>query len=102
MFLTIKDRLMIINMLPQEGNLSDMTEIYDLVRELRIEDVEKDYINYREENGAIKWDADKAKEKEINLTSAQKRILDTTITKLDKNNQIGLNLIETILKIKNG
>lgn len=102
MLLTIKDRLMIINMLPQEGSLSDMTEIYDLVRELRIEDAEKDYINYREENGSIKWDADKAKEKEINLTSTQKRILDITIAKLDKNNQIGLNQIETILKIKNG
>jgi hypothetical protein len=69
MLLTIKDRLMIINMLPSEGSLSDMTEIYDLVRELRIEDVEKDYINYREENGSIKWDADKAEDKEINLTS---------------------------------
>ena len=102
MLLTIKDRLMIINMLPSEGSLSDMTEIYDLVRELRIEDTEKDYINYREENGSIKWDASKAKEKEVNLTSAQKKILDTTITKLDKNNQIGLNQIETILKIKNG
>lgn len=89
-------------MLPSEGSLSDMTEIYDLVRELRIEDVEKDYINYREENGSIKWDADKAKEKEVNLTSAQKKILDITIAKLDKNNQIGLNQIETILKIKNG
>lgn len=102
MLLTIKDRLMIINMLPSEGSLSDMTEIYDLVRELRIEDAEKDYINYREENGSIKWDADKAKEKEVNLTSTQKRILDITIAKLDKNNQIGLNQIETILKIKNG
>lgn len=102
MLLTIKDRLMIINMLPSEGSLSDMTEIYDLVRELRIEDVEKDYINYREENGSIKWDASKAKEKEVNLTSAQKRILDTTIAKLDKNNQIGLNQVETIIKIKNG
>ena len=89
-------------MLPSEGSLSDMTEIYDLVRTLRIEDVEKDYINYREVDGAIKWDADKAQDKEVNLTSAQRRILDTTIAKLDKNNQIGLNQIETIMKIKNG
>lgn len=102
MLLTVKDRLMIINMLPSEGSLSDMTEIYDLVRELRIEDAEKDYINYREENGSIKWDANKAKEKEVNLTSVQKRILNDVINKLDKNNQIGLNQVETIIKIKNG
>jgi hypothetical protein len=56
-------------MLPSEGNLSDMTEIYDLVRTLRIEDPEKNYINYREVDGSIKWDADKAKDKEVNLTS---------------------------------
>lgn len=102
MLLTIKDRLMLIGMLPSEGNLSDMTEIYDLVRALRIEDPEKNYINYREENGSIVWDADKAKTKEITLTSAQKRIINDTINKLDKNNQIGLNQIETIMKIKNG
>lgn len=89
-------------MLPSEGNLSDMTEIYDLVRTLRIEDPEKNYINYREIDGSIKWDADKAKDKEVNLTSTQKRILDNVINKLDKNNQIGLNQIETIMKIKNG
>lgn len=102
MFLTIKDRLMLIGMLPSEGNLSDMTEIYDLVRALRIEDPEKNYINYREVNGSIVWDADKAKTKEITLTSAQKRIINDAINKLDKNNQIGLNQIETIMKIKNG
>lgn len=89
-------------MLPSEGNLSDMTEIYDLVRALRIEDPEKNYINYREENGSIVWDVDKAKTKEITLTSTQKRIINDTINKLDKNNQIGLNQIETIMKIKNG
>lgn len=102
MFLTVKDRLMIIGMLPSEGNLSDMTEIYDLVRLLRLEDPEKNNINYREVDGSIKWDADKAKDKEINLTSVQKRILNDVINRLDKNNQIGLNQVETIIKIKNG
>lgn len=102
MLLTVKDRLMIIGMLPSEGNLSDMTEIYDLVRLLRLEDPEKNYINYREVDGSIKWDADKAEDKEINLTSVQKRILNDVINKLDKNNQIGLNQVETIIKIKNG
>jgi len=48
MKLTVKDRLMILGMLPQEGSLSEMVDIYDLARELKLSDEEKDNVKYVE------------------------------------------------------
>jgi hypothetical protein len=41
MILNIKERLMLIGMIPQEGTLSEMVDIYDLVRELKLSDEER-------------------------------------------------------------
>lgn len=102
MELTIKDRLMIIGMLPQEGSLEDMVDIYDLVRELRLTDEEKALINYNENGKSIIWDTDKDPKKDVNLSSNQLSIFNKTIDNLDKQKKIGLGQIETILKIRHG
>lgn len=102
MKLNVKDRLMILGMLPQQGSLVDMVDIYDLARELKIDDKEREQINYREEMGAIKWDYAKEVPKDIVISINQQKILEDTINKLDKEKKIGLDQIETILKIKNG
>lgn len=102
MKLTIKDRLMIIGMLPQEGSLEDMVDIYDLVRELKLTDEEKSLISYREEGKSIIWDTDKDPNKDIQLSNNQLKIFNNAIDILDKQKKIGLGQIETILKVRNG
>jgi hypothetical protein len=54
MKLSIKDRLTLIGLLPQEGTLTEMVEIYDLVRELKLSDEEREEVNYVEDGPAIK------------------------------------------------
>jgi hypothetical protein len=68
MKLNVKDRLMILGMLPQQGSLVDMVDIYDLARELKIDDKERERINYHEEMGVIKWDYDKEVPKAFKLS----------------------------------
>lgn len=102
MILTIKDRLMIIGMLPQEGSLEDMVDIYDLVRELKLTDEEKTLISYKENGKSIIWDTDKDPKKDITLSSNQLKIFNSAVDNLDKQKKIGLGQIETILKVRNG
>lgn len=102
MNLTIKDRLMVINMLPNEGSLSEMVDIYDLVRELKLSDEEKMKVNYNEDGQAITWDSKQDPLKDITFSSDQKNIFLRQIDRLDAEKKISLNQVETILKIKNG
>lgn len=102
MKLTIKDRLMILGILPQEGSLPEMVDIYDLARELKLSDEEKNIINYEENGASITWNSKLDPLKDISFSNDQKSIFLKQIDILDKQKKINLNQIETILKVKNG
>lgn len=101
MKLDIKNRLLLIGMLPQQGSLSEMVDIYDLVRDLKLSDEEKGAISYVENGNYVKWDFDKDPNKDININSSQMNIIKKTIDRLDKENKITLEIIP-LIKIING
>ena len=101
MKLDIKNRLLLIGMLPQQGSLSEMVDIYDLVRDLKLSDEEKGAISYIENGNYVKWDFDKDPNKDININSSQMNIIKKTIDRLDKENKITLEMIP-LIKIING
>lgn len=101
MKLDIKNRLLLIGMLPQQGSLSEMVDIYDLVRDLKLSDEEKGAISYIENGNYVKWDFDKDPNKDINISSSQMKIIKKTIDRLDKENKITLEIIP-LIKIING
>lgn len=101
MKLDIKNRLLLIGMLPQQGSLSEMVDIYDLVRDLKLSDEEKGAISYIENDNYVKWDFDKDPNKDININSSQMNIIKKTIDRLDKENKITLEIIP-LIKIING
>lgn len=101
MKLNIKNRLLLIGMLPQQGSLSEMVDIYDLVRDLKLSDEEKGAISYIENDNYVKWDFDKDPNKDINISSSQMKIIKKTIDRLDKENKITLEIIP-LIKIING
>lgn len=102
MKLSIKDRLTLIGLLPQEGTLTEMVEIYDLVRELKLSDEEREEVNYVEDGPAIKWSSEKDQHKDITLSNSQKDIIMKSVDALSSQGKVNLGQIETILKIKNG
>ena len=101
MKLDIKNRLLLIGMLPQQGSLSEMVDIYDLVRDLKLSDEEKGAVSYIENGNYVKWDFDKDPNKDININSSQMNIIKKTIDRLDKENKITLEIIP-LIKIING
>ncbi len=102
MKLKIKDRLIVLGLLPQEGSLSQMVDIYDLARELKLSDEEKEEVGYNENGQSITWDYNKDPNKDITFSKDQMSIFMGAIDKLDKQGKINLSQIETILKVKNG
>ena len=101
MKLTIKDRLSLIQILPVRGSVSEMVDVYDLARELKLNDEEKKICNYKEDNnGGIKWDPYLDPMKDVKITSDQYKLLMQVIDEMDKQKNISLSLVETILKLK--
>lgn len=101
MNLDIKNRLLLISMLPQQGTLSDMVDIYDLVRDLKLSDKEKGDIAYIENGNYVKWDYEKDPNKNIEISSSQINIIKKAIENLDKEHKIQLEMIP-LIKLING
>lgn len=102
MKLNIKNRLILLQILPNKGNLSDMVEVMDLAKQLKLSDKEKELINYKiDDSDNIYWDSNKDFEKDFDLNSDKIKILKETINKLDSEKEIPLVLVDLALEIKN-
>lgn len=102
MKLNIKNRLILLQILPSKGNLSDMVEVMELAKKLKLSDEEKELINYKiDDSNNFYWDPDKDFEKDFELNSDKIKILKDIINKLDEENNIPLFLVDLALQIKN-
>lgn len=99
MILNIKERLMLLGLLPQEGTLSEMVDIYDLARELKISDDEKKDVSFIEGDNYIRWDYDKDPNKDILINASQMKIIKNTISKYDNEGKIKLEMVPLIDKL---
>ena len=102
MKLNIKNRLILLQILPSKGNLSDMVEVMELAKKLKLSDEEQELISYKiDDSNNFYWDPDKDFEKDFELNSDKIKILKDTINKLDEENNIPLFLVDLALQIKN-
>ena len=101
MILDIKNRLLLISMLPAEGNISQMVDVYDLVRELKLSDEEKNKVAYVESGSYVKWEHKDDPNKDINISSDQLKIIMDAIDKLDREGKISLEMVP-LIKLING
>ena len=99
MKLNIKNRLILLQILPTQGSLSEMVEIMDLAKLIKLSDEEKKLIAYTEDNGNITWDSDKDPNKDIPLNSDKIKILKDIINKLDSEKKISIAMLDLALEI---
>lgn len=99
MNLNIQDRLGIIQMLPQFGSISEMIDIMEITKKVRISHEEKEEINYKEIGEIISWNVDKDKGKEVEFTHEEISILKTSVKKLDEEKKVNVSNLDICLKI---
>lgn len=100
MILKIKERLILLQILPTQGSLSEMVEIMDLAKQLKLNDEEKNSVSFNEDSkGNITWDIDKDPNIDITISSDMIKILKETINKLDKDKKITPQLVDLAIKI---
>jgi len=84
----IKDRIVILNILPQQGNFTTLTVKHDLVEKIKITQEEIKDLEMGEESGMIKWNVDKDIDKEFDLTDLEKKLIKDTLKELDEKKQL--------------
>lgn len=100
MIFTIKERLILLQILPTQGSLSEMVDVMDLAKQLKLNDEEKNSVSFNEDSkGNITWDIDKDPNIDITISSDMIKILKETINKLDKDKKITPQLVDLAIKI---
>ena len=98
---TIKDRLTLLQILPVQGSLSEMVDILELAKQLKVSDEEKQQISYNiDGNKQITWNIDADPNKQFVLNSDTINLLKNTIQQLDSQKKITINMVDTALKIQ--
>lgn len=97
--LNVRDRLVIISILPQNGSLEEMVEILEIVKKIKFSEEEKQDIKYIQNENKIEWDLDKDLGRDFEFSIDQIKILKDCVKELDKNKKIDLNLLDTCIKI---
>lgn len=99
MKLKIKDRIAIMDMLPQTGSLSDMVDIMEIIKKVRLSQEEKNKVEYKESKGSISWNILFDEGKEIEFTLDELNILKASVKKLDLEKKVNAANLDICLKI---
>lgn len=96
--LNVKDRLVLVSILPVQGKMTDLVEVIDLIRLIKLTDDEKTEIGYTEKEDRIFWDITKETPREFEINFEQLRIIKESIKKMDDEGKIDLSILNTCLK----
>lgn len=99
MNLNVKERIAILQMLPESGSLSEMVDIMEIFKKIRLEQEEKIKIEYKEDGGKISWNPSKDMGKEIQFKHEEISILKAVVKKLDKEKRVNAANLDICLKI---
>jgi len=99
--LTIKDRLILLSILPAKGSLIEMMHVKNLIDKLSFDDKELEEYKIRQENSFVTWDNDEEYYKEVQFNSEEIEILKKQIKQKDEAQEILFEMIETFNKIIN-
>ena len=100
MDLTVKDRLIILQLLPQRTSLASQLIAKHIVEKVQIRESEKEKIEWKEEGGRAAWKEENAKKKTVKFTSTEIEFLRAQIKEWDEKKSIPMDFVDTMLMIQ--
>ena len=99
MKLTIRDRLILLQILPQQAGFKKIGCIIECINLLSLSDEEKTACDYKEADGKIKWNASVLNDKDILLKHDHISVLKEAIAALDAEQKVTIEQYATFVKI---
>jgi hypothetical protein len=97
--LTIGDRINLLNKLPESGSFTEMITIRSIMQAVEIAQSEKEEINLNQQEGLIRWDNYKAKDKEIDFSDEQVLLIKKIVKDIDEAKGIDISMLPLCEKI---
>ena len=88
MELNVFERIILLNVLPREGNFATLKILRQLRENLSFDEAENKALAFREENGRVQWKSDGDKPKEVEIGEKATDIVVETLKELDKQRKL--------------
>jgi len=98
MKLFLKERLGILQILPEKGDFAQMTIKADLAKKLSAKQEEFKDLDIRNENGVTMWNPEKDKGKEIELTELEEKMIKDALKEMDSKKELTVETAELFKK----
>lgn len=99
MKLNIKERLMMLELLPEKGALLTMTNKRNIIKKVDFSSEEIETFEIKQTEKSITW-KNEEKPKDVDFNSEELKLLKDSVDELDKNNAITDYLFDLCIKIK--
>lgn len=94
MQLSVKSRLLLLNLLPAQGNITTIRVVHDLRRALSFSEQEHKELSLRQTTEGVSWDHIKEQPKEIEIGPRALVLIEDTLKDLDKQKKLTEDHIE--------
>jgi len=96
--LTVVDRVILLNVLPKEGNMITLLSLRDLKAELVFSEAENESLGVKMEDGNLMWNKDAEQEKAVEINGTMTKIIVEALLDMDKQGKLNEAMIDTCQK----
>ena len=93
MNLSVKERLLLLNVLPAQETYANMLIVKELMAELSFSEADHKLFSIVEDGDGVKWDGEKETEKEVAIGPVAYGLIQGAFKKLDSERAISVDLI---------
>lgn len=98
--LSAKERVVLLNLLPPQGNLVTMKVVFEMGLNIGFSAQElEDWKIVYGDDGSVKWDGEKSKSKEFEFGVSELGVFKESVKKLDGESRIPLDFLPVIEKL---
>ena len=102
MKLNIPDRLLLLGVIPKQGNFLTLRIVKDLIDKISFGSKEVEEFELKEEKGQINWKTDETEhDKEIEITNPEKQIIIQALKNLDQKEELTIDMFGLYNKFMN-
>ena len=94
MLLGIRDRIILLQVLPRQGNVTNLRIIRDLEKEMGFTEAELITLKLETGERGVKWDKECEFEKDVAIGDVAAKIIHDAFVQLDKSNLLALEHLE--------
>jgi hypothetical protein len=102
MKLTVLERIMAQNLLPEKGTFANLKLIRKAKEALSFDDLENKRLNFRTEDGRVFWDDGQVEEKDIQLGEVVTEMIKKELNRLDKEEALAMDFMSLYAKFQEG